>query len=117
MDIPDPVGAYINAFPNDVRLKLNQLRRVIREEAPRAEETIKYRMPAYVCRGNLVFFAAFKTHIGFYPIPTGIKAFKKELSAYKTSKGAIQFPLDQPLPLALIRKIIRFRLKENREKA
>jgi uncharacterized protein YdhG (YjbR/CyaY superfamily) len=90
----------------------------IRKVAPEAEEAISYQMPTFRLAGkNLVHFAAFKNHIGFYPVPTGIAAFKKELAAYKTSKGAVQFPLDQPLPLKLIARMVKFRVKENLAKA
>lgn len=92
---------------------LQTLRRIIKEEAPEAKETIKYRMPTFTLNGNLMHFAAFKNHIGFYPTPTPIAVFSKELSEYKKSKGVIQFPINQPLPLPLIRKIAAFRVKEN----
>ncbi len=114
---PQTIDEYIAGFPPDVQVILQQVRATIREAAPGAEETIKYRMPTFLLDGNLVYFAAFKNHIGFYPIPTGIEKFKKELSAYKTAKGSVQFPLDKPMPLALIRKIVKFRVKENLEKA
>ena len=104
---------YINTFPEDVRTILNELRQTIREAAPEAEETINYQMPTFKLNGNLVHFAAFQNHIGFYPTPTGIEAFKKELSGYKGAKGSVQFPIDQPLPLSLIRRIVEYRVKEN----
>ena len=107
---------YINTFPDDVRNILNELRQVIKEAAPEAEETINYQMPTFTLNGNLVHFAAFKNHIGFYPTPTGIEAFKKELSPYKGAKGSVQFPIDQPLPLPLIRRIVEYRVKENVER-
>lgn len=109
------IDAYISGFPNDVQTKLKKIRATIKKEAPEAEECIKYAMPTYVLQGNLVHFAAYKNHIGFYPVPSGIEAFKKELSAYKGSKGSVQFPLDKPLPLELIRKIVAFRKNENIE--
>ncbi len=96
---------------------MQTLRRTIHEAAPSAEEAISYKMPAFKLHGNLVYFAAFKSHIGFYPIPTGIAKFEKELSVYKQGRGSVQFPNDQPLPLALIRKIVAFRVKENKAKA
>jgi uncharacterized protein YdhG (YjbR/CyaY superfamily) len=109
---------YIAIFPKETQTLLKKIRATIKEVAPEAEEAIKYQMPTFVLKGiNLVHFAAFKNHIGFYPVPTGIEKFKKELSAYKTSKGAVQFPLDKPLPLELIRKIVKFRVKENLERA
>ncbi len=107
------IDEYIAAFPPDIQEKLQTLRRIIKESAPQAEEAISYRMPAFKLNGNLVYFAGFKNHIGFYAIPSGIQAFKKDLAPYKTSKGAVQFPLDKPLPLALVRKMVKFRVKEN----
>src|SRR5512136_530261 len=97
---------YIGKFPKDVRDILEELRRVIRESAPGAEETISYGMPAFKLNGKaLVFFAAWKNHIGFYPIPSAIEAFKKELSPFKQAKGSVQFPLDRPIPFDLVRRI------------
>lgn len=111
------VDEYIAAFPVDVQRKLQEMRAAIKAAAPKASEKISYQMPTFFLNGNLVHFAAFKNHIGFYPVPTGIEKFKKELIAYKTSKGAVQFPLDKPLPLALIRRIVKFRVAENLKKA
>jgi uncharacterized protein YdhG (YjbR/CyaY superfamily) len=111
------IDEYISTFPEDVRDILNTLRQTIRETAPEAEETISYQMPTFVLHGNLVHFAAFKNHIGFYPTPSGTETFKKELSPYKTAKGSIQFPIDQPIPLQLIRKIVKFRVQENLERS
>jgi len=111
------IDEYIAGFPRDIQEMLELIRATIKKAAPGAKEAIKYAMPTFVYEGNLVHFAAFKNHIGFYPAPTGIEAFKKELSSYKTSKGAIQFPLDARLPLALIRKMVQFRVKKNAEKA
>ena len=110
------IDEYINTFPDDVRTILNELRQTIKEVAPEAEETINYQIPTITLHGNLVHFAAFKNHIGFYPAPSGMEAFKKELSAYKGAKGSVQFPVDQPLPLPLIRKIVEYRVKENLER-
>ncbi len=104
---------YIAQFPAELRQKLSALRKTIREAAPGAREKISYQMPAFELHGNLVYFAAFKKHIGFYPTASGIAAFKEKLSAYRYSKGAVQFPLDQPLPFALIREIVEFRAAEN----
>ena len=104
---------YIDVFPENVKTILHQLRQTIKEAAPEARETINYQMPTFALHGNLVHFAAFKNHIGFYPTPSGIEAFKKELSSYKSAKGSVQFPIDQPLPLPLIRKIVEYRVKEN----
>ena len=111
------IDEYISGFPDDIQTLLQQVRAAIREAAPEAEEAIKYAMPTFVLNGNLVHFAAFKHHIGFYPVPSGIEAFKKELSAYKGAKGSVQFPLDQPMPLELITKIVKFRVNENLLKA
>jgi uncharacterized protein YdhG (YjbR/CyaY superfamily) len=112
------IDEYIALFPKETQILLKKMRAVIREVSPAAEEAIKYQMPTFVLKGiNLVHFAAFKNHVGFYPVPTGIEKFKKELSAYKTSKGAVQFPLDKPLPLDLIRKVVKFRVAENIKKA
>jgi uncharacterized protein YdhG (YjbR/CyaY superfamily) len=105
--------AYIRHAPKEVQALLTAMRRAIRLAAPKAEETISYGMPCFRLKGNLVYFAAFRHHIGFYPTASGIAAFKKELLPYKSSKGAVQFPLDRPLPLALIKKIVRFRVKES----
>ena len=104
---------YILSFPPDVQEKLQTLRNVIKETAPQATEKISYGMPAFVLNGNLVYFAAFKHHIGFYPAPSGIESFKEELAKYKGAKGSVQFPLDKPLPLELVRKIVTFRVAEN----
>jgi uncharacterized protein YdhG (YjbR/CyaY superfamily) len=111
------IDDYIATFPKDIQEKLQEMRATIKETAPDAEEKISYQMPTFYLKGNLVHFAAFKNHIGFYPVPTGIEKFKKELSAYKTSKGAVQFPLENPLPVDLIRKIVKFRVAENMKKA
>ncbi len=114
---PTTIDEYIAGFPPDVQEKLQKVRATIRKAAPDAEETIKYRMPTFILDGNLVYFAGFKNHIGFYPIPTGVDRFKKELSAYKTAKGSVQFPLGQPIPYGLITRIVKFRVKENRARA
>ena len=110
------IGEYIRTFPKDIQVKLRAMRKTIRAAAPEAEEKISYRMPTFYLKGNLVHFAAFKNHIGFYPAPSGILAFKKDLSVYKSSKGAVQFPIDKPLPLALVSKIVKFRVLENNAK-
>ncbi|MNI79527.1 hypothetical protein D3C73_1359880 [compost metagenome] len=101
----------------EIRKKLEAVRKVIHEAAPEAEEKISYQMPTFFLHGNLVHFAAFKKHIGFYPAPSGIEAFQEELAQYKGAKGSVQFPLDKPLPLDLISRIVKFRAAENREKA
>jgi uncharacterized protein YdhG (YjbR/CyaY superfamily) len=92
---------------------LNELRQTIKEAAPDAQETINYQIPTFTLNGNLVHFAAFEKHIGFYPTPSGMEAFKQELSRYKGAKGSVQFPIDEPLPLPLIRRIVEYRVKEN----
>lgn len=115
------VDEYIKLFPVQVQKLLKELRKTIRDAAPGVQEGIRYRMPAFFLNGNLLYFAAYKNHIGLYPLPKAVRAFKKELAAFKHAKGSVQFPLDQPLPLPLIRKIIQFRILENaakvREKA
>ena len=107
------IDDYIAEFPKSTQKILQEIRATIRKAAPKAEEAIKYAIPTFVLNGNLVHFAAFKNHIGFYPAPSGIDSFKEELSKYKNSKGAVQFPLDKPLPVALITKIVKFRVKES----
>lgn len=113
---PKNIDEYIAGFPADVQRLLQEIRSIIRVAAPDAEEAIKYRIPTFVLNGNLVHFAAFEKHIGFYPTPSGIEKFKDELSAYHNAKGSVQFPLAKPLPFSLIRKIVKFRVKEAREK-
>lgn len=113
----ESIDDYISQFPHEVQAILETLRKVIKESAPDAKEKISYQMPTFVLNGNLVHFAAYKNHIGFYPAPSGINAFKHELSKYKGAKGSIQFPIDKPLPYELIRKIVQFRVAENIEKA
>ena len=111
------IDEYISSFPGDIQTLLEQVRMTIHQAAPEAEEAIKYAMPTFIFNGNLVHFAAFKHHIGFYPVPSGIEAFKKELSSYKGAKGSVQFPLDKPMPLELISRIVQFRVSENLKKA
>jgi uncharacterized protein YdhG (YjbR/CyaY superfamily) len=110
------IDEYIAGFPEDVQEKLQKIRMTIREAAPDAQEKISYQMPTFYLKGNLVHFAAFKNHIGFYPTPTGTEKFQKELSAYKVSKGTARFPLDKPIPFDLITEIVKFRVKENLER-
>ena len=112
----ETIDEYISMFPEDVQRILNELRQTIREAAPAAQETINYQIPTFTLNGNLVHFAAFENHVGFYPTPSGMEAFKKELSGYKAAKGSVQFPIHEPLPLPLIRRIVEFRVKENLEK-
>jgi uncharacterized protein YdhG (YjbR/CyaY superfamily) len=112
------IDEYILTFPPETQQLLKQIRATIRNAAPEATETISYQMPAFKFGGKtLVYFAGYKNHIGFYPVPSGMIAFKKELSAYKQGKGSVQFPLDKPLPLDLVSEIVKFRVLENLEKA
>ena len=113
---PETIDEYIAAFPRDVQKTLQRIRSIIKKAAPDAEEMIKYRMPTFVLHGNLVHFAAFAGHIGFYPTPSAIEAFSDELKGFESAKGSVQFPLDEPVPLALIRKMVAFRVKETRMK-
>ncbi|WKY45125.1 DUF1801 domain-containing protein [Eubacteriaceae bacterium ES2] len=110
------IDDYILQFPEAIQVILSQIRQTIREQAPEATEKISYQMPTFYLNGNLVHFAAYKKHIGFYPAPSGIEAFKDELSVYKSAKGSVQFPLDKPVPLELIKKIVLFRVEENTKK-
>ena len=109
---PKSVDDYIGCFPEEIREKLEKIRQTIKDAAPGAEEVISYRMPAFKLKKVLVYFAAFKDHIGFFPTARPIEVFKDKLTAYKTSKGTIRFPIDKPLPLTLIKKIVKFRVKE-----
>ena len=111
------IDEYIAQFPPDVQEKLQEMRRLIKETAPAAQEAISYQMPTFKLHGNLVHFAAFKNHIGFYPAPSGIDAFEAELAPYRTGKGTIQFPLDQPIPAELVQKVVRYRVAENEARA
>ena len=111
------IEEYLAGFPKDTQNILKRIRATIKKAAPSATEKISYQMPTYFLKGNLVHFAAFKTHIGFYPVPTGIEKFKKELSTYKTGKGSVQFQLDEPIPYGLITKMVKFRVEENLKKA
>jgi uncharacterized protein YdhG (YjbR/CyaY superfamily) len=110
------IDDYILGFPQEVQPILNLIRKTISEAAPEAIEKISYAMPTFYLKGNLVHFAAYKNHIGFYPAPSGLTAFKEEISSYKNSKGAVQFPINKPLPLDLITKIVKFRVEENLSK-
>lgn len=110
---PKTIDEYLYDFPEAVQHMLEHLRQAIRDAAPEAVETINYQMPAFMLAGKLVYFAGYKNHIGFYPTPSAITAFKDELSAYKCAKGTVQFPLDQPLPLDLITRMVKFRVQEN----
>jgi uncharacterized protein YdhG (YjbR/CyaY superfamily) len=110
------VDEYVSALRGDAREPLESLRKVIRQAAPQAEEVIHYNMPAFESNGMLVWYAAFRRHVGFYPRASAIATFKRELASYKTSKGAIQFPIEKDIPSDLVRKIVRFRLQENEQK-
>jgi uncharacterized protein YdhG (YjbR/CyaY superfamily) len=111
------IDAYIAGYPEDIQVKLQKIRETIQKAAPKAGEDIKYGLATFTLNGNLVHFGAFKNHIGFYPAPRALEEFKKELSGYAGSKGAVQFPLDKPIPLALIAKIVKYRVKQSEEKA
>jgi len=114
---PNSIDEYIASFPEETQKILQELRAAIKAAAPGAQEKISYQMPAFAQKGILVYFAAWKNHIGFYPTSSGTQAFKQELSVYKSSKGSVKFPLDKPLPLDLISNIVRFRVAENLKKA
>jgi uncharacterized protein YdhG (YjbR/CyaY superfamily) len=107
------IDAYINIYPGEIQDILEKMRATIHKAAPKAEEAVKYGIPTFVLNGNLVHFGGFKKHIGFFPGPSGVKKFQKQLTKYKTSKGTIQFPLDEPIPYSLVTKITSFRVKEN----
>lgn len=107
------IDDYIATFPEDIQPILKTLRATIKAAAPEATEKFSYQLPTFFLNGNLVHFAAFKNHIGFYPTPSGIEAFKEELSVYKGAKGSVQFPIDEPLPLELVSRIVQFRVAEN----
>ena len=110
------IDDYLESFPEDIRERLAAMRTAIRRVAPGAQEKISYQMPTFYLNGNLVHFAAYAKHIGFYPTPSGIAKFKKELSKYKNAKGSVQFPLEEPLPIGLIQRIVKYRVEENLNK-
>ncbi|MCI0579973.1 MAG: DUF1801 domain-containing protein [Chloroflexi bacterium] len=115
---PNNIDEYIASFPNDVQEILEKIRMTIRDAAPDAEETISYRMPTFTLKGSyLVYFAAYKKHIGFYPAPIGNAEFKEEMAVYESGKGTLKFPLDKPIPFDLISKIVQFRVRENLARA
>lgn len=114
---PKDIDEYIAGFPTDIQQILKKIRMTIKKAAPAAEEAIKYQMPTFTLKGNLVHFAAFKEHIGFYPTPSGTEEFRRELSVYKGGKGSVRFPLHEPIPLDLITRIVKFRVKEALERA
>jgi len=111
------IDEYISSFPDNVQEILQEIRQTIHKAAPKAEEAISYQIPTFKLNGNLVHFAAWKNHIGFYPTPSGTKEFEKELSKYHRAKGSVQFPLDEPMPLSLISRIVKYRVKANESKA
>src|SRR2546426_1183259 len=112
----ETIDEYIKTFPKEVQSVLEKVRQTIRREAPEAVESISYQMPTFKLNGKgLVYFAGYKSHVGFYPIPSGVAAFKKELSPYKQGKGSVQFPIDKPIPYDLVRKIVQFRVKETQK--
>jgi uncharacterized protein YdhG (YjbR/CyaY superfamily) len=110
---PKSIDEYIAGFPPDVQELLQTIRRTIREAAPEAEEAVKYGIPTFTLKGNLVHFGGYKEHIGFYPAPSGIEEFKDELAIYGSGRGTVRFPLDKPIPFELIGRIVKFRVKEN----
>ena len=112
----ESIDDYIKSYPPDVQKILQEIRKTIKKMAPVAEEAISYQIPTFKLNGNLVHFAAFKKHIGFYPGSKAINVFKKEIASYKSSKGTVQFPLEKPLPLSLIKKIVDYRVKESSQK-
>ena len=114
---PKNFEGYLKRFPRGVQQRLQKMRLTVKRAAPQAKEKISYGIPAFTLNGMLVWFAAFKNHIGFYPRTSAIAAFKNELAAYKGAKGSVQFPFDKPLPLPLISRIVKFRVKENLSKA
>jgi uncharacterized protein YdhG (YjbR/CyaY superfamily) len=110
------IDEYISAFPEETQKLLEQVRATIKKAAPEAREKINYGIPTFTLNGNLVHFAAFKNHIGFYPAPSGIEKFRKELSSYEGAKGSVKFPIEEPIPFDLISEIVRFRVSENNDK-
>ncbi len=115
-NLPEPIALYFNQFPSTTQKLLNEIRNVILDVAPNSEELISYKMPAFKLHGMLVYYAAYSNHIGFYPTGEGIEAFKSELGSLKFSKGAVQFAIDKPLPIDLIRKMVKFKVNRNLEK-
>lgn len=110
------IDEYIAGFPEGTQRILEQIRATVKKAAPEADETIKYEMPTFTLKGNLIHFAAFKNHIGFYPIPKGNEELTKDLLVYRAAKGTLRFPIDKPIPLELISRVVKFRVKENQEK-
>jgi uncharacterized protein YdhG (YjbR/CyaY superfamily) len=116
-DKMEKIDQYISGFPEEIQEILQRMREAIRQAAPEAEETISYGIPTFKLNGNLVHFAGYQNHIGFYPGTSGIQAFAKEFKGLKQAKGSVQFPLDKPIPYALIKRVVKFRVKENTGKA
>jgi len=114
---PKSVDEYVESFPEEIQKRLKRVRSLIIKAAPRAEESISYGMPGYKLEGVLVYFAAYKNHIGFYPMPSTLENFRKEISEYKSAKGSVQFPHDKPLPTTLISHMVKLRVAENKSKA
>ena len=110
------IDEYIATFPKNVQSLLEEMRQAIRDSAPNAEEIISYQMPAFRLNGNLVYFAAWKSHIGLYPTFSAVEAFKEELADYEVTKGTVKFPIDKPIPFDLVKKMVRYRVKENLDK-
>ena len=110
---PKTIDAYIANFPPDIQARLETIRATIRKAAPDAEETIKYQIPTFTLKGNLISFAAYKTHIGLYPIPAGTAKFQKAVAVYKSAKSTVRLPLDEPLPVGLISQLVKYRVKEH----
>ena len=115
--IPETIDEYIATFPDDVQKILKKIRITIRKAAPKAEEAISYQIPTFRLNGNLIYFAAFKKHIGLYPAPRGNERFKEELASYEGGKGTVRFPLDKPIPFDLITRIVKFRVEDNLARA
>lgn len=114
---PQTIDEYIAGFPPAVQATLAKIRTTIKEAAPEAQETLKYKIPTFTLKGNLVSFAAYKNHIGLYPVPTGTQAFNKALSVYRAAKATVRFPLDQPIPFDLISQLVKFRVKDQLKRA
>lgn len=114
---PKSIDEYISGFPGDVQEILGRIRTTIRRAAPDADEAIRYQIPTFILKGNLISFAAYNKHIGLYPVPTGTKQFNKELSVYRAAKSTVRFPLDKPIPFDLITQIVKFRVKETLRRA
>jgi len=115
--VPESIDGYIEAFPKDVQGKLQRIRRTIRRAAPQAEEAIRYQIPTFILHGNLISFAAYRHHIGLYPVPEGSAAFNRQLAAYRAARSTVRIPLDKPIPYSLISQMVRLRVMDNRRQA